>query len=68
MLNWEEAVPFSLRVLVRTQWGRKFKIVQAKKNLVKSNKSISRKIFFDQNPIFAISKMGKKLFLNWEKV
>ena len=38
------------------------------KKLVKSNKSISRKNFFDQNPFFAISKMAKNQFLNWEKV
>ena len=34
---------------------------------VQSNKSISR-IFFDQIPFFAISKMAKNQFLNWEKV
>ena len=34
--------------------------------LVKSNKSISRIIFFDQIPFFAIPKMAKKQFLNWE--
>ena len=38
------------------------------KKLVKSNKSISRKTFFDQIPFFAISKMAKNQFLNWEKV
>ena len=38
------------------------------KKLVKSNKSISRKIFFDKIPFFAVSKMAKYLFLNWEKV
>ena len=38
------------------------------KKLVKSNKSISRKNFFDQIPFLAISKMTKNLFLNWEKV
>ena len=38
------------------------------KKLVKSKKSISRKIFFDQIPFFAISKMAKKQFLNWEKL
>ena len=38
------------------------------KKLLKSNKSISRKKFFDQIPFFAISKMAKIQFLNWEKV
>ena len=38
------------------------------KKLVKSNKSISRKNFFDQIPFFAISKMEKNQFFNWEKV
>ena len=38
------------------------------KKFVKSNKSISWNIFFDQIPFFAISKMAKYLFLNWEKV
>ena len=38
------------------------------KKLVKSNKSISRKKFFDQIPFFAISKKGKNQFLNQEKV
>ena len=38
------------------------------KKLVKSNKAISRKKFFDQIPFFAISKMAKNQFLNWEKV
>ena len=51
---------------------RKFKKVQAKKireiKGVKSNKSISRKKILDQNPFFAISKMAKNQFLNWEKV
>ena len=32
------------------------------KKLVKSNKSILRKNFFDQNPFFAIAKMAKNLF------
>ena len=36
------------------------------KKLVKSNKSISRN-FFDQIQFFAISKMAKNHFLNWEK-
>ena len=36
------------------------------KKLVKSNKSISVKIFRDQIPFFAISKMAKNRFLNWK--
>ena len=36
--------------------------------LVKSNKSISREIFFHQIPFFAISNMAKNQFLNREKV
>ena len=35
---------------------------------MKSNKSISRKNFFGQIPIFAISQMTKNQYLNWEKV
>ena len=42
--------------------GQKIKKVQGKKNLVKSNKSISRK-FFEQIPFIAISKMAKNPFL-----
>ena len=38
------------------------------KKLMKSNKSISQKNFVDQIPFFAISKMAKNQFLNWEKV
>ena len=39
------------------------------KKLVKSNtKSISRIFFYDQNQFYAISKMAKNQFLNWEKV
>ena len=38
------------------------------KKLVKSNKSISRIYFFGQIPFFAISKLAKNQFLNWEKV
>ena len=34
---------------------------------MKSNKSISRKFFFDQIPFFTISKMAKNQFLNWGK-
>ena len=34
---------------------------------MKSNKSISRKKIFDQNPFIAISKMAKNQFLNREK-
>ena len=33
---------------------------------MKSNKSISRIIFYDQIPFFAISKIDKNLFLKWE--
>ena len=36
------------------------------KKLVKSNKSISRKKIFSQIPFFAISKMTKNQFWNWE--
>ena len=43
-----------------TQWARKFKKVQAKKTLVKSNKSISRKKFFWPNSIFCYFKNGQK--------
>ena len=39
---------------VCTQWARKLKKFT--------------KIFFDQIPIFGISKMAKNQFLNWEKV
>ena len=38
------------------------------RKLKKSNKLISRKIFFDQIPFFAISKMAKNQFLNSENV
>ena len=38
------------------------------KKLLKSNKSISKNFFFDQIPFYAISKMAKNQFLNWEKV
>ena len=47
-----------------TQWARKFKKIQAKK----TRESISRILFFDQIPFFAISKMVKNHFSNWEKV
>ena len=48
-----------------TQWTRKFKKFLAQK-LVKS-KSISQKKNSDQIPCFAITKMAKNQFLNWEK-
>ena len=38
------------------------------KKLVKSIKINYTKICFDQIPFFAISKMAKNQFLNWEKV
>ena len=39
------------------------------KKLVKSNKSITRLLFFfDQIPFFAISKLAKNQFLNWKNV
>ena len=38
------------------------------KKLMKSNKSTSRKIFFDKIPFFAISNMAKNNFLDWENV
>ena len=50
-------VNFSYIYLCITQWVRKFKKVQVKK-------SISRKIFFEQIPFFATSKMAKNQFLN----
>ena len=52
-----------IKPLIESQRARKFKKVPTKK-LVKSNKS---RIFFDQNPFFAISKMAKNQFLNWKK-
>ena len=72
----KELLLHEMRILVDffckniAQWARKFKKVQAKKKIVKSNKSISRNNFFDQIPFFAISKMtpAKNQFLNWEKV
>ena len=49
------------------QWARKLKNVQAKKTRkIKINQF--HEIFFDQIPFFAISKMAKNQFLNWEKV
>ena len=57
-------MPCQDRVPLGSQWAREYKIVQDEK-LVKSNKSISQKIFFDQIPFFAISKMAKNQFLNW---
>ena len=48
--------------------GQKIKKKSRAKKLVKSKKSISRKCFCDQIPFFAISKMAKNQFLNWEKV
>ena len=50
-----------------SQWARKFKKVQAKK-LVKSNKSISRMIFFTKFHFFAISKNGQKSIFELGKV
>ncbi len=47
-----------------TQWARKFKKVQAEK----TREINFTNIFFDQIPFFAISKMTKNQFLNWEKV
>ena len=46
------------------QWSKIRKKVQ-EKNLVKSNRSISRKNFLTKNPFFAISKMAKHQFFNW---
>jgi len=37
------------------------------KKLLKSNK-LFHEIFLDQIPFFAISKIAKNQFLNWEKV
>ena len=60
-------ITVSQKWLDGSRWARKFKKSRPKK-LVKSNKSISRKKFFDQNPFFAFSKMVKNQFLNWEKI
>ena len=46
----------------------KFLKSPGQKTREKSNKSISRIIFLDQIPFFAISKMAKNQFLNWVKV
>ena len=55
--------------IVYTYHSRPEKLKKSRpKKLVKSNKSISRKNYFDQIPFFAISKMAKNQFLNWEKV
>ena len=49
------------------EWARKFKKAQAKKTL--EIKEINfMKLFFDQNPFCAISKMAKNQFLNWKNV
>ena len=49
------------------QWARKIKKSRPRK-LVKSNKSILWKKILGQIKFFAISKMAKNQFLNWEKV
>ena len=46
---------------------KNLKKVQAKKKLLNSNNSISRKNFFDQNSLFAISKMAKYQFFELGK-
>ena len=46
------------------QWARKLKKVQAKK----TRKINFTKKSFAQIPFFAMSKMAKNQFLNWEKV
>ena len=38
------------------------------KKLMDSNKLISRKNVFVPNPFFAIFKLAKNQFLNWEKI
>ena len=50
-----------------SQWARKFKKVQAKKKLMKSNNSISRKNFFSPNSIFCNFKNGQKSFFELGK-
>ena len=52
---------------IRTQWARKFKKVQAKKTREIKEINFTKKCF-DQIQFFAISKMAKIQFLNWEKV
>ena len=61
-----DAVTRKIQTFVTTV-GQKIKKVQAKK-LVKSNKSISRNFVLDKFHYYAISKMAKNQFLNWEKV
>ena len=48
------------------QRARKFKKVQEKNSWNQINQF--HKKFLDKNPFFAISKMAKNQFLNWEKV
>ena len=77
MISWTQRAKIKrivLLIFVRQEikvsnfWKVKFfDLPQWAKKLVKSNKSISRKFFY-QNPFFAISKMAKNQFLNWEKV
>ena len=48
--------------------GQKIKKSSGQKNSWNQINQIHEKIFFDQIPFFAISKMAKNQFLNWEKV
>ena len=52
--------------ITQCTWARKLKKVQAKKTR-EIKKINSSKIVFDQIPFFAISKITKNQFLNWEK-
>ena len=53
---------------LHTVRARKLKKVQTKKHVCNQILSQLHEKIFDQNPFFAISKVAKNLYLNWENV
>ena len=63
----ETYLDFYVNFRLRCTVGQKIKKIQAQKT--REIKLINfPKYFFDQIPLFAVSKMAKNQFLNWEKV
>ena len=60
--NRTQSLGMNFYLLYHTQRARKFKKVQAKKKLVKSNKSISRKIFLIKFHFLQFQKWPKISF------
>ena len=66
-INFTKKIFLTNSIFCNFKNGQK-SIFELEKSLKLIKYTISRKNFFEQIPLFAISKMVKNQFLNWKKV